>query len=71
MFFKGKMCLEKTPIFQCSRKALSVFVSINPSVLLMNCLFDVANVRVSFIILKDQKTIHIFLNVLTFKGGRL
>lgn len=69
-FFKGNPCLEKN-IFQQSRKAMPVFVTINPSVLhklMMHYFLDVANVRALFSILKDQKSINPFLNMVTFKG---
>lgn len=70
MFFEGNLCLEKN-IFQYSRKAMSVFVTINPSglhKLMMHYFLDVANVRALFSILKDQKAIHLFPNMFTFKG---
>lgn len=50
---------------------MPVFVTINPSVLhklMMHYFLDVANVRALFSILKDQKSINPFLNMVTFKG---
>lgn len=70
MFFKGNACSEKN-IFHYSRKAMSVFVTINPSVLhklMMHYFLDVTNFRALFIVPKDQKTINLFLNMFTFKG---
>lgn len=70
VFFSSNLCLEKN-IFQYSRKTVSVCAIINlprSPKLMLQYLLDVANVRALFIILKDQKAIHLFLNMVIFKG---
>lgn len=53
---------------------MSLFAIINSPILpklMMQYFFDMPNVRALFIILKDQKLIHIYLKMIFFKGRYL